>query len=135
MFWILFHLQDFSIREFGKWFLKSLLLWHLTPYRMFSNKCAGGLQNTSCITTWKKTVLYIWVCFKVVIFRCIVNVAKYLIVKWIWCILYYIYIFSCPQQLNRWPCPLPGRSLCLLPLTIRFFTTLQSDPRYLWPDF
>ena len=32
-------------------------------------------------------------------------------------------------QLNRSHCPL----LCLLPLTIRVFTTLQSDPRDLWP--
>ena len=42
------------------------------------------------------------------------------------------YIFSCPEQLNRWPCPsvpcLVGRA----PLTIREFTTLQSDPGDLW---
>ena len=39
-----------------------------------------------------------------------------------------IIIFSCPEQLNRWPCPLVGCLLGLLPLTIRVFTTLQSDP-------
>ena len=38
-------------------------------------------------------------------------------------------LFSCPEQLNRWPCPLVG----LLPLTIRVFKTLQSEPRDLWP--
>ena len=38
-------------------------------------------------------------------------------------------IFSCPQQLNRTHCPLLG----LTKLTIRVFTTLQSDPRDLWP--
>ena len=37
-------------------------------------------------------------------------------------------VFSCPQQLNRWPCPLLALSVCLLPLTIRVFTTLQSEP-------
>ena len=41
----------------------------------------------------------------------------------------FLQVFSCPQQLNRWPCPL----LCLTKLTIREFTTLQSDPRDLWP--
>ena len=38
--------------------------------------------------------------------------------------------FSCPQQLNRWPCPLLGPSVCLLPLTIRVTT---EYPRDLWP--
>ena len=38
-------------------------------------------------------------------------------------------VFSCPEQLNRWPCPL----LCLLPLTIRVLTALQSEPRDLSP--
>ena len=38
-------------------------------------------------------------------------------------------LVSCPQQLNRWPRPLLGRA----PLTIREFTTLQSDPRDSWP--
>ena len=42
-------------------------------------------------------------------------------------------IFSWPEQLNRWPCPLPPWSLGWSPLTIRVFTTLQSDPRDLWP--
>jgi len=37
--------------------------------------------------------------------------------------------FSCPEQLNGWPC----LSLAWAPLTIRVFTTLQSDPRDLWP--
>ena len=37
--------------------------------------------------------------------------------------------FSCPEQLNRTHCP----SVCLTPLTIRVFTTLQSEPRDLWP--
>ena len=45
------------------------------------------------------------------------------------CILQPFDFHSCPQQLNRWPCPL----VRLLPLTIRLFTTLQSDPRDLWP--
>ena len=36
-------------------------------------------------------------------------------------------MFSCPQQLNRTHCPLLG----LTKLTIRVFTTLQSDPREL----
>ena len=40
-----------------------------------------------------------------------------------------IVFFSCPERLNRRPCPL----LALTPLTIRVFTTLQSDPRDLWP--
>ena len=39
------------------------------------------------------------------------------------------FIFSCPQQLNRTSCP----SLGLTPLTIRVFTSLQSDPRDLRP--
>ena len=34
------------------------------------------------------------------------------------------YIFSCPEQPNRWPC----LSVCLTQLTNRVFTTLQSDP-------
>ena len=34
-------------------------------------------------------------------------------------------VFSCPQQLNRTHC----LSVCRAPLTIREFTTLQSDPR------
>ena len=38
-------------------------------------------------------------------------------------------IFSCPEQLNRTHCP----SVPLTKLTIRVFTTLQSDPRDLWP--
>ena len=38
-------------------------------------------------------------------------------------------IFSCPQQLNRTHCLSVRRA----PLTIRAFTTLQSDPRDLWP--
>ena len=42
-------------------------------------------------------------------------------------------VFSCPEQLNRWPCPLVGWYLGLTPLTIRQFTTLQSDLRDLWP--
>ena len=42
-------------------------------------------------------------------------------------------LFSCPQQLNRWPCPLLGWLVGWAPLTIREFTTLQSDPRDLWP--
>ena len=37
--------------------------------------------------------------------------------------------FSCPEQLNRTPC----LSLGPAPLTIRVSTTLQSDPRHLWP--
>ena len=36
----------------------------------------------------------------------------------------YRVFFSCPEQLNRWPC----LSVCLTQLTIRVFTTLQSDP-------
>ena len=40
-----------------------------------------------------------------------------------WC------FFSCLWQLNRWPCPLVGWA----PLTIRVYTTLQSDPKDLWP--
>ena len=39
------------------------------------------------------------------------------------------HIFSCPEQLYRWPCPLVRPA----PLTIRVFTTLQRDPRDLWP--
>ena len=42
-------------------------------------------------------------------------------------------VFSCPEQLNRTHCPLLGLSVCLTKLTIRVFTTLQSDPRDLWP--
>ena len=38
-------------------------------------------------------------------------------------------VFSCPEQLNRTHCPSVGPA----PLTIRVFTTLQSDPRDLWP--
>ena len=38
-------------------------------------------------------------------------------------------LFSCPEQLNRTHCP----SVPLTKLTIRVFTTLQSDPRDLWP--
>ena len=38
-------------------------------------------------------------------------------------------IISCPEQLNRWPCPLVGWTQ----LTIKPFTTLPSDPRDLWP--
>ena len=45
----------------------------------------------------------------------------------------YVGIFSCPQQLNRTHCPSLGPSVHPLPLTIRVFTTLQSDPRDLWP--
>ena len=37
----------------------------------------------------------------------------------------YFVIFSCPEQLNRTHCPL----LRPAPLTIRVFTTPQSDPR------
>ena len=37
--------------------------------------------------------------------------------------------FSCPEQLNRTHCLSVRRA----PLTIRAFTTLQSDPRDLWP--
>ena len=53
--------------------------------------------------------------------------TKYLsnVSEYVWC---QSWFFSCPQQLNRWPCPL----VALLPLTIRVFTTLQSDPRDLW---
>ena len=43
----------------------------------------------------------------------------------------YIYIysfFSCPEQLNRWPC----HSVCHS-LTVLLLLTLQSDPRDLWP--
>ena len=47
-------------------------------------------------------------------------------------------IFSCPEQLNRWPCPL----LALTPLTIRVFTTLQRivtlencDLRDIWSEW
>ena len=39
-------------------------------------------------------------------------------------------IFSCPEQLNRTHCPSLGPPA---PPTIRVFTTLQSDPRVLWP--
>ena len=42
-------------------------------------------------------------------------------------------VFSCPEQLNRWPCPLVPWFVCLTKLTIRVFTTLQSEPRELWP--
>ena len=42
----------------------------------------------------------------------------------------YTNFFSCPEQLNRTHCLSVGRA----PLTIREFTTLQSDPtRDLWP--
>ena len=34
-------------------------------------------------------------------------------------------VFSCPEQLNRWPCPLVGPTQ----LTIKPLTTLPSDPR------
>ena len=45
------------------------------------------------------------------------------------------YIFSCPEQLNRWPCPLVCWSVRPAPLTIRVFTTVQSDPGdWPWPD-
>ena len=38
--------------------------------------------------------------------------------------------FSCPEQLNRTHCPMSlGLSVCLTKLTIRVFTTLQSEPR------
>ena len=37
-------------------------------------------------------------------------------------------MFSCPEQLNRWPCPLLGPTD-----TIRVLTTLQSDPGDFWP--
>ena len=43
--------------------------------------------------------------------------------------LYYIcIIFSCPQQLIRWPCHSVRHSL-----TVLLVLTLQSDPRDLWP--
>ena len=35
------------------------------------------------------------------------------------------FVFSCPEQLNRTHCLL----VCPLPLTIKAFKTLQSDPR------
>ena len=38
-------------------------------------------------------------------------------------------LISCPEQLNRTHCLL----VCPLPLTIKAFKTLQSDPRDLWP--
>ena len=38
-------------------------------------------------------------------------------------------VFSCPEQLNRTHCPSLGWLVALLPLTIRVFTTLQSEPR------
>ena len=44
-----------------------------------------------------------------------------------------IFFFSCPEQLNRWPCPLVACSVCLTKLTIRAFTRLQSEPRDLSP--
>ena len=40
-------------------------------------------------------------------------------------------LFSCPEQINRWPCPLVGPLVCPAPLTIRVFTSLQ--PTHLWP--
>ena len=40
-----------------------------------------------------------------------------------------IYIFSCPQQLNRWPCHSLTNSVTHSLLLL----TLQSDPRELWP--
>ena len=44
-----------------------------------------------------------------------------------------LHFISCPEQLNRWPCPLVGLLVGPPPLTIRVFRTLQSDPRDLWP--
>ena len=41
----------------------------------------------------------------------------------------FFFLFSSPVQINRWTCPL----LAPAPLTSRVFTTLQSDPRDLWP--
>ena len=38
-------------------------------------------------------------------------------------------VFSCPQQLNRWPCHSLSHSLSQSLLLL----TLQSDPRDLWP--
>ena len=42
-------------------------------------------------------------------------------------------IFSCPEQLNRTHCLSLACLLALTKLTIRVFTTLQSEPRDLWP--
>ena len=39
-----------------------------------------------------------------------------------------IFFFSCPQQLNRWPCHWLTHWL-----TVLLLLTLQSDPRDLWP--
>ena len=51
---------------------------------------------------------------------------KVLLIFFVFC------FFSCPEQLNRWPCPLLGLLVGPAPLTIRVFKTLQSDPRDLW---
>ena len=40
-----------------------------------------------------------------------------------------VVVFSCPEQLNRTHCLSLGWSVPLTPLTIKAFTTLQSDPR------
>ena len=42
-------------------------------------------------------------------------------------------LFSCPEQLNRTHCLSLACLLALTKLTIRVFTTLQSEPRDLWP--
>ena len=41
-------------------------------------------------------------------------------------------VFCCSEQINRWPCPLVGPLVGPVSITIRVFTTLQSDHRDIW---
>ena len=103
--------------------LKRCFFWN--THNMRIKRHIGGVQPECEMCTCEALFL------KANISLCLTKVTmktKYLsnVSEYVWC---QSWFFSCPQQLNRWPCPL----VALLPLTIRVFTTLQSDPRDLWP--
>ena len=102
---------------------RCLFFWN--THNMRIKRHIGGVQPECEMCTCEALFL------KANISLCLTKVTmktKYLsnVSEYVWC---QSWFFSCPQQLNRWPCPL----VALLPLTIRVFTTLQSDPRDLWP--
>ena len=93
-----------------------------------ANNCLGG--QTSFVHVWKdlniKDVVFVSVISLKVFFKCLFFIGEKKNV-------FVFVFFSCPQQLNRWPCLSLVWSVPLTPLTIRVFTALQSEPRDLWP--
>ena len=82
----------------------------------------AGVLNHKISFTEK---IYLWYLFLIFCFteKIFVVVFVFVFVETI----FVVFIFSCPEQLNRWPCPLVRWLVPLTPLTIRAFTTLQTE--------